>query len=75
VLVSSIEFPEKNRELALVSQTTKFLVSKQRLGNKDFQIVAGLDAEDRPVQSSTEEAARAMAWLRGTYRGFFLPGR
>lgn len=75
VLVSSIEFPEKNRELALVSQTTKFLVSKQRWGNKDFQVVAGLDAEDLPVQSSTEEAARALAWLRGTYRGFFLPGR
>jgi membrane-anchored protein YejM (alkaline phosphatase superfamily) len=71
----AIEFPEKNRDLVLVSQTTKFLVTKQFWGNRDFQIVGSSDAEDNRAERSPDEAERALAYLNSTYRSFFLPAR
>jgi len=37
-----IDFPEKNRQLALVSRTSKFLVWKEPSGSRAFRVCLGL---------------------------------
>jgi hypothetical protein len=75
VLVSAIDFPEKNRQLALVSRTSKFLVWKEPSGSRAFRVVSASDAEDVSAEPSEAEVDKALAFLNQTYRRFFLRTR
>jgi membrane-anchored protein YejM (alkaline phosphatase superfamily) len=75
VLVSAIDFPEKNRQLALVSRTSKFLVWKEPSGSRAFRVVSASDAEDVSAEPSEAEVGDALAFLNQTYRRFFLRTR
>lgn len=75
VLVSSIDFPERNRQLALVSRSSKFLVWKESSGSRAFRIISTSDAEDISAERSEAEGGNALGFLNETYRRFFLRTR
>lgn len=72
VLVSSIDFPEKNRQLAVVSPTSKYLVWKDPEGAKTFRVTSTSDAEDVPAQRPEADRQKALEFLNDTYRRFFV---
>ena len=72
VLVSSIDFPEKNRQLALVSRTSKYLVWKEPEGTKAFRVTSTSDAQDVPSTRTEADKGRALQFLNDTYRRFFI---
>jgi len=72
VLVSSIDFPEKNRQMAVVSQDSKYLVWKEPSGSRAFRVTSTSDDEDRPVARSEGDRAKALHFLNDTYRRFFV---
>lgn len=72
VLVSSIDFPEKNRQMAIVARSSKFLVWKEASGTRAFRVTATTDAEDVPKAESEVERGRALQFINDTYRRFFV---
>ncbi len=71
VLVTSIDFPAKNRLMAVVSRTSKILVWKEPLGVGAFRVLSTTDAEDAPSQSSEADRGKALQFLHNTYMRFF----
>jgi membrane-anchored protein YejM (alkaline phosphatase superfamily) len=72
VLVSAMDFPERNRQMAVVSQTSKFLVWKEPSGSKAFRVTSTTDEEDLPAQGSDGARGKALEFLGHTYRRFFV---
>lgn len=75
VLVSAMDFPEKNRQMAVVSQTSKFLVWKDPFGSRAFRVTSTTDGEDVRTERSDADREKALEFLNQTYRRFFVRSR